>query len=100
MAIVETHDLISIANASKLGVSALVRSAEEGRDRIVLRNNRPVAAVIGIERLEHWQRAADDLLDVSLVAARMATTGPERSPLDEVLTQFGYTRDQLRDLPE
>ncbi len=100
MALVDTDDLISIANASKVGISALVRDAEEGRDRVVLRNNRPVAAVVGIERLEQWKRAEDDLLDVSLVAARMATTGPDRSSLDEILTRFGYTRDQLRDLPE
>jgi len=77
-----------------------VKEAEEGRDRVVLRNNRPVAAVVGIERLEQWQRAEDELLDVALVAIRMATSGPECSSLDEILAQFGYTRDQLRDLPD
>ena len=94
MAFVETHDPISIANASRLRVSALVREAETGKDHIVPRNNQPVAAVVGIARLEQWQRTEDDLLGVSLVAARMATTGPERSSLDEVLTEFGFTRDQ------
>ena len=46
------------------------------------------------------RQAEDDLLDIALVAVRMATTGPERYTLDEVLEQFGYTRDQLRDLPD
>lgn len=100
MALVQTDDLISIANASKIGVSALVREAEEGRDRIVLRNNRPVAAVVSIDRLERWQQAEDDLLDIALVAVRMATSGPDRISLDDVLAEFGYTRDQLRDLPD
>ncbi len=100
MARVDTSDLISIANANKLGLSALAREAEEGRDRILIRNNKPVAAVVGIDRLERWQQAEDDLLDITLVAARMATTGPERYSLDDVLAQFGYTRDELRDLPE
>lgn len=100
MALVDTDDLISIANASKLGLSALAREAEEGRDRILLRNNQPVAAVVGIDRLERWQQAEDDLLDIALVAVRMATSGPERISLDDVLERFGYTRDQLRDLPE
>lgn len=100
MALVETDDLISIANASKLGISALAREAEEGRDRVLLRNNRPVAAVVGIDRLERWQQAEDDLLDIALVAVRMATSGPERVSLDDVLARFGYTRDQLRDLPD
>ncbi len=100
MALVDTADLISISDANKLGVSALVREAEAGRERIVLRNNRPVAAVVSMERLEQLQQLQEDLLDVSLAAARMVTTGADRHALDDVLAQFGYTREQLRDLPE
>ena len=100
MAIVDTADLVSITDASKAGVSALVRAAEEGHEQIVLRNNKPVAAVVSIERLEQLQRLEDDLLDVSLVAARMLTTGAERLSLDDVLARFGYTREQLAELPE
>ena len=43
MATIATEDLISISEASKLGISALIREAEEGRERIVLRNNKPAA---------------------------------------------------------
>lgn len=100
MARIDTDDLISIANASRLGVSALAREAEQGRERVLLRNNTPVAAIVGIERFEGLQRAEDDLLDLSLVAARMMLTGPERHSLDEILDQFGYSRDELRDLAE
>jgi prevent-host-death family protein len=100
MARVDTADLISISEANKLGISGLVKEAEQGREQIVLRNNKPVAAVVSIERLEELQQLQDDLLDISLVTARMLTTGPERYSLDEVLAQFGYTREQLRDLPE
>ena len=100
MALVDTADLISISEATKRGVSALVRAAEEGHEQVVLRNNRPVAAVVGIKRLEQLQKLEEDLLDVSLAAARMLTTGTRRHTLDEVLAQFGYTRDQLRDLAE
>jgi prevent-host-death family protein len=100
MAIVDTADLVSITDASKAGLSALVRAAEEGHEQIVLRNNKPVAAVVSIERLEQLQRLEDELLDVSLVAARMLTTGAERVSLDDVLARFGYTREQLAELPE
>ncbi|MDQ3779587.1 MAG: type II toxin-antitoxin system Phd/YefM family antitoxin [Chloroflexota bacterium] len=100
MAIVDTANLVSITDASKAGVSALVRAAEEGHDQIVLRNNKPVAAVVSIARLEQFQQLQDDLLDVSLVAARMLTAGLERVSLDEVLARFGYTREQLAELPE
>lgn len=100
MATVATADLISITEASKLGVSALVREAEEGRERVVLRNNKPVAAVVSIERLEELQRLEEDLVDTLIAAARVATTGPDRYPLDDVLARFGYTREQLAGLPD
>ena len=100
MAIVDTADLVSITDASRAGVSALVRAAEAGHEQVLLRNNKPVAAVVGIKRLEELQQLQDDLLDVSLAAARMMTAGPERISLDDVLARFGYTREQLADLPE
>lgn len=78
-----TSDLISISEANKLGVSALVRGAETGREQVVLRNNKPIAAVVSMERLDELQRLQDDIVDVSLVAARMQTTGPARHSLDE-----------------
>ena len=100
MALVDTADLISISEASKLGVSALVREAEAGHEQVVLRNNKPVAAVVSMKRLEQLQQLQEDILDISLAAARMLTTGRRLHSLDEVLAQFGYTREQLRDLPE
>lgn len=100
MAVVETDDLISIAEASKLGLSALIREAEEGRERVVLRNNKPVAVVISVERYEELQQLRDDLIDITLVAARMLTTSGERYTLDEVLDYFGYTREELAAMPD
>lgn len=99
MALVDTADLISISEATKIGLSALIREAEAGHERVVLRNNKPVAAVVSMNRLEQLQKLEEDALDVSMAAARMQTTAPRRHSLDEVLAQFGYTREQLRDLP-
>jgi antitoxin (DNA-binding transcriptional repressor) of toxin-antitoxin stability system len=56
--------LISISDANKLGVSGLVRQAEEGRERVLLRNNKPVAAVVSMRRLEALQQAEEDLAAV------------------------------------
>lgn len=97
MALVDTANLISISDASKLGISALVREAEAGNDQVVLRNNKPVAAFVSMKRLEQLQQLQDDLLDISLAAARALTAGPGRHSLDEVLATFGFTRDQLHD---
>jgi prevent-host-death family protein len=93
-------NLISMAEARVLGVSGLVQAAEEGNEQVVTRNAKPVAAVISIKRLAPLQQIEEDILDVTLASARMLTTGPHRHSLDEVLAQFGYTREQLRDPDE
>lgn len=98
MALVDTSELLSISDANKIGLSGLARDAEQGHERVLLRNNRPVAAVVSMERLERLQHLEEDVLDIALATARMLTTGTARHPLDEVLAQFGYTRDDLRDL--
>lgn len=98
MARVDTSDLISISDANKLGVSGLVHAAEEGHEHVLMRNNKPVAAVVSMRRFEQLQQLEDDLLDVSLAVARSMTTGPERHSLDDVLAQFGYTREDLREI--
>jgi prevent-host-death family protein len=99
MALVETDDLISISDANRLGVSALIREAEEGRQRLVLRNNRPVAVVMSVERFEQLQQLQDDLLDITLVASRMMMTSERRHSLDDVLERFGYSREELIEIP-
>jgi prevent-host-death family protein len=97
---VDTEDLISITEAAQAGISSLVRAAEAGREQIVLRNNKPVAAIVSMERLEQLQRLEEDLIDVSLAAARMMTTSGNRYSLDDVIEQLGYTREELEELPE
>jgi prevent-host-death family protein len=97
---IETADLISITEANKLGISALVREAESGRDKVLIRNNKPVAALVSMERLDELEQLREDLLDIALATARMLTTSDKRYSLDEVLDMFGYTREQLREMPD
>lgn len=97
---IDTSDLISISDAARLGISALIREAEAGREQVVLRNNKPVAAVVSMARLEELQRLEEDLMDASLAVARMLTTSEQRHSLDDVLARLGYTREQIEELPE
>ena len=94
---IDTSSLISVSEADKIGVSTLVRDAEAGLDRVVLQNDRPVAAVVGIGRIEEIERLEDDLMDISLASSRMLTTGGARYTLEAVLERFGYTREELRE---
>lgn len=99
MARVDTANLISISEATRRGVSKLASDAENGREQILLRNNKPVAAVIGIDRLDELdelERLEEDMLDIVLATARMAGDAGKRYSLDDVLEHFGYTREDLR----
>ena len=96
MAVIGDTNLVSLSDANEVGVIALVRKADQGRDQIILREGQPVAVVMNAERFERLQQLEEDLIDLTLAASRMMTTGPNRYSLDEVLKQFGYSREDLR----
>lgn len=91
---------LSVTEAAQRGVAGLVADAEQGSDLVVTRRNHPVAAVVGIARLELLEAAESDLRNLALVLARAATDTGRRTSLDDVLTAFGHTRESLAALPE
>lgn len=95
MPTVDTKELISVSDAGKVGLSALVKAAERGEQRVLMRNNKPIAAVVGIDVLERTEELEERLLDVSLALTRLLTTSERRHSLDDVLDRFGFTRDEL-----
>jgi PHD/YefM family antitoxin component YafN of YafNO toxin-antitoxin module len=99
MALPETATRISIADAIERGVDALVGEVENGHEFVVVRDDKPVAVVVSGERFEQWQQLQDDLIDITLVAARMLTSRGPSVSLDEALERFGYTREGLADKP-
>ena len=92
---VDTKDLISVSEANKIGISGLVKAAEQGEQRVVIRNGKPVAAVVSIESLQRTEELEERLLDVSLALTRLLTADDRRHSLDDVLDRFGFTREEL-----
>lgn len=85
----------TVTEASSVGVSALVRDAEEGREVVVARWHRPIAAVIGMHRFESLQEAERDLRDIGLVLTRAATDSGARVGLDDVFAELGFSVENL-----
>jgi prevent-host-death family protein len=75
----DVHEL-SVTEATQRGVAGLVAEAEQGADVVVTRRNHPVAAVVGIARLEFLEAAESDLRDLALVLTRAATDRGRRAP--------------------
>ncbi|RBQ15784.1 hypothetical protein DP939_33745 [Spongiactinospora rosea] len=91
---------VSVTEAAQQGVARLVADAEHGADVVVTRRQRPVAAVVSMQRFHELETAAADLRDLALVLARTVTDTGERVSLDAVLTAFGHTRESLAALPD
>jgi prevent-host-death family protein len=97
MPTIDTADLISVTDAGKRGISALVKTAERGGRYVLVRNNKPVAALVSIDSLERAEELEDRLLDVALGLTRLLTTDDRRHSLDDVLDRLGFTREDLEE---
>lgn len=94
----DTNDLISITDIGRVGVSSIINEAADGRNRVVLRNNRPVAAIVGIDamqRLQDLDEREEDLRLLALAIARNATDSGRRYGLREVAERYGFDFDEL-----
>lgn len=97
MPVIDTKDLMSVSDANKVGISALVKAAEDGEQRVLMRNSKPVAAVVNIGTLERVEALEERLLDVSLALTRLQIAGEQRHLLDDVLDRFGISREDLEE---
>jgi prevent-host-death family protein len=84
-----SRDQLSVSAASSRGIARLVADAANGDEVVITRHHRPVAAVVGVERLRELDELTADLRDLSLVIARVADDDGRRATLDDVLTAFG-----------
>lgn len=94
---IDTNDLISVTDANAKGISKLVNEASNGHEFILIRNNKPAAAIIGIDKLERLQRLEeweDDIKLLTLAVVRSATDTGERVSLEDAAARFGIDLDE------
>lgn len=84
-----------MTQAAERGVSAIVRAADEGREIVVERHGRAVAAIVGMQRLEALSELEADVRSAALVLSRLATDDGSRTTLDEVIASLGFDRAEL-----
>jgi prevent-host-death family protein len=86
---------LTITEASRAGLSALVASAQKGNDITLSRHGKVVAEVVSAEEISELRRDRDTLRDAALVMARFATDTGIRTDLDQAMESFGFTRAEL-----
>lgn len=92
---INVEDLISVTEASRQGVSKLVSEASAGRELILIKNNKPAAVILGIEKLERLQRLEEDIRLLTMALVRAATDTGERVTLEDAAARFGIDLDEL-----
>ncbi|MFD2419134.1 type II toxin-antitoxin system Phd/YefM family antitoxin [Amycolatopsis pigmentata] len=97
---IDTNDLISVTDANSKGVSKLVAEAGEGRQFVLIKNNKPAAVLIGIDKLERLQQLEEREEGLKLLAmavVRSATGTGRTVSLEEAADRFGIDLDDLDD---
>ena len=84
--IVTAAETLSVTQAAQRGVSAIVRAADEGQEIVVERHGRPLAAIVGMQRLEALSELEADLRSAALVLARLAMDYPREGRYGQVFT--------------
>jgi prevent-host-death family protein len=80
---------LSVTAASARGIARLVADAAHGSEVVVTRHGTPVAAVVGIDRIDELERLRRDLRDLALVISRTAADDGRRTRLEDVNVAFG-----------
>ena len=78
---------------------AVTAEVEEGRTILVVKNNRPVAAVVPpetIERLDEMDEREEDIALLVLSIIRMTTSQGSLHSLEDVASEFGIDLAELR----
>lgn len=83
------REQLSVTTASARGIARLVADAAHGREVVVTRHGKPVAAIVGIAELEELERLSRDLRDLALTIGRTAGDDGRRTRLDDVAEAFG-----------
>lgn len=86
---------LSITEASRSGLSALVAAAEEGRDTALSRHGKVVAEVVSAKEIAQLRQDRETLRDAALVMARFATDSGVRTTLDQAMEFFSLDRAEL-----
>jgi len=87
----DTRNLVTVTEVGR-NASQVVAAAALGHWQVILKNSKPLAAVVDIESAERLHRIDELEEDLKLLTAalvRMATDNGVRHSLDDVMSRYG-----------
>ncbi len=87
---IDHRDVVGVTELANSS-SRLVAQAAQGRDVIIAKNNRPTAALVGIDRLQEIEDREENAALLILTLTRLATDNGNRTDLDDFIDELGLT---------
>lgn len=87
---IDHRDVVGVTELANSS-SRLVAEAAQGRDVIIAKNNRPTAALVGIDRLQEIEDREENAALLILTLTRIATDNGNRTDLDDFIDELGLT---------
>lgn len=89
---IDHRDVVGVTELSNRS-SRLVAAAAGGRDLFISKNNRPIAALVGIARFQDLEDREENVALLALALTRLATDNGNRTELDDFICELGLVDD-------
>lgn len=92
----DTQDLVSITTASRSFGRIAEAVADDGRNRVVLKNNEPTVAIVPMgtmDKLSRIEEMEEDVRMLAIAVVRSLTDSGVRHDLADVAAEFGVDLD-------
>lgn len=92
---IPTGNIVGVTEVSG-NVSRYMADVADGQSFLVMKNNRPVAAIVNpgvLDRLQEIDEREEDLRLLCLALARILTDSGNRHDLDDVAAELGISLD-------
>lgn len=93
---IDTRDIVSISQASRSFGQIAKDVADDGRNRVVLKNSEPTVAIVPMrtmDKLSRIEELEEDVRMLAIAVVRSLTDSGARHDLADVAAEFGIDLD-------
>ena len=93
------NSTVSISELTKAGAKKIFDNLKADESKIVLKNNKPIAALISTDRYQELLNKEEDLQFIQLAMSRKAKNH-KITNREEFLCELGISEEEIQYLPE
>lgn len=90
---------VSISDLTKAGAKAIFDNLNKEKSKIILRNNKPIAALVSPERYQELLEKEEDLQLLEMAISRKENN-PSLTSMEDFFKEFNIDNEYLKSLPD